>query len=390
MKNIAILIPNLKSGGSERVASTLSCMLEENFNVFVIVFDATDISYEYGGQLINMNILPSKTMLGKYINIAKRVFFLKRIVRREKIDIVCSFVSAADITNAFCKSGAKRIISCRGAALLEKLMKLYHKMCTKSDGILFNSRDMQNFYLKNYPQDKYKTFMIYNPFDITSIREKSKEELDREVADFISSHKVITTVARFVKDKNHWDLIKSFELLKEDIQDAGLMFVGHMGKYENDIKEMANKSKYKDDIIFIGYTSNPFKYVYNSNVYALSSSNEGFPNSLVEAMAVGTPVVSTNCLSGPKEILYNDINTEVTHESFSIADYGIITPCFEANADFNNDNKNNLHKIYADALKYALSGSKEISNIAKKAYIHSEQFDDKIITGEYENLFNNI
>ncbi len=384
MKKIAIVIPNLQSGGSERIASRLSIALEKKYDVYMILFNDNDISYDYGGQLISLNSGVNKSKLGKVFNVLKRICALRKIVKKNNIDIVCSFVSAADIVNAFCGLKVKRIVSCRGAAYLLENKKLYKKMCNYSDGILFNSEGLRDIYLESYPEDKDKAYVLYNLFDINNIRKKVEEPLSEEENEFFSSHKTVTTVARFVKEKNHWDLLKSFELLKEKVPDAGLMMVGHMGPYEDNIKEMAKQSKYKDDIFFAGYQSNPFKYVKASKVYALSSSNEGFPNSIVEAMAVGTPVVSTNCQCGPMEILFEE-KQEIKVNSYTEADYGIITPVFSAHPDFNINNKTPLHGIYAEALEKAMEKAD-----SDKAYERSMEYDEEKVIFMYEKLFENL
>ncbi|MDP4119058.1 MAG: glycosyltransferase [Bacillota bacterium] len=389
MKNVAILVPNLQSGGSERIVSRLSLAMQSKYNVFLIMFDTKDISYEHGGTLIDMNLPPVKGTVGKLLNMRRRINALKKIVKNQKIDIICSFTATADYVNAFSKADCKRLISCREATFMEKHLKRYKAMCKRSDGILFNAEGMREIYLNHYPKDASKTFMLYNLFDIEKINEKLQDALPEEYKTFFETHKVITTVSRFAKTKGQWHLIKSFEILKEKVPDAGLLFVGHCGALEQDIHKMAAKSKYAEDIKFTGFSDNPFKFVSKSDVYALCSLGEGFPNALVEAMASGAPAVATNCKTGPYEILFEKYKKGFDCEDYVIADYGIITPRFDDIVDFDLNNKSKRHKIYAGALERILTDKQLAIDLAEKGKKRAESYDQKLIINKYIKLLEN-
>jgi len=391
MKNIAFLVPNLHSGGSERIAARLSEMFCEKYNVFMVVFDASEISYKYGGKLVDLKLPAVSGKIGKILNLIKRVKAIKKLVKKEQIDVVCSFTSAADNANAYSRTKAKRLISCRGALFLEQNMKTYKKQCNATDGILFNSEGMRDIYLKEYPEDEKKAFVLYNLFDIGQIRQKAQEPLEPQFDEFMKTHKTVTAVGRFVPEKGHWNLIKAFELLKEKVPDAGLLFVGHMGSIEEKVREMAQKSRYSADIKFAGYSDNPFKFCKNSAVYAMSSISEGFPNALVEAMAVRVPVVSTNCKTGPAEILFKNSRSEISEENFTVGDYGIITPPFlQDKPDFDLDNKDKTHKVFAEAVEKAITDKELSLKLAADAYEKAESLDRQNMMNEYEKLFNQI
>jgi N-acetylgalactosamine-N,N'-diacetylbacillosaminyl-diphospho-undecaprenol 4-alpha-N-acetylgalactosaminyltransferase len=82
-----------------------------------------------------------------------------------------------------------------------------------------------------------------------------------------------------------------------------------------------------DRVIFCGFDNNPFKYVQRSDCFVLSSDVEGFPNVLIEALACGKSVISTDCSSGPRELLAPA--TDLHHRAinnYEIGEYGILTP----------------------------------------------------------------
>ena len=112
---------------------------------------------------------------------------------------------------------------------------------------------------------------------------------------------VILGAGRLVKQKNFSLLIKSFGLVRSRVP-CRLLIIGEGSEREN-LESEARETGFPDDIALIGFEDNPFPFMKQSNLFVLSSSWEGFGNVLVEAMAMGTPVVSTDCPSGPREIL---------------------------------------------------------------------------------------
>lgn len=112
---------------------------------------------------------------------------------------------------------------------------------------------------------------------------------------------VIIWVGRMEAQKNAVLLIEAFEQLRTATE-CRLAFVG-TGSEQSRLIERARASPYGDAIAFLGHQKNPYSFIRRSSVLALSSNWEGFGNVLVEAMALGIPVVSTDCPSGPAEIL---------------------------------------------------------------------------------------
>ena len=82
MKNIGIIIQKLKNGGAERAAANLSIDLSEKYNVYLIVFDSTDITYKYAGNLIDLKLPPQKSIFGKLRYMIKRISKVKKIKKQ--------------------------------------------------------------------------------------------------------------------------------------------------------------------------------------------------------------------------------------------------------------------------------------------------------------------
>ena len=138
---------------------------------------------------------------------------------------------------------------------------------------------------------------IYNPFDIEEIREKAEEKIDL-------AFDYIINVGNLAKVKNQALLLKAYSKLDTNLH---LVLLGK-GNQENNLKNLAKKLGIEKKVHFLGWQSNPYKYIKNAKLFVLSSNIEGFGNVLVESLILNTPVVSTNCPSGPNEILVDELS----------------------------------------------------------------------------------
>lgn len=390
MKKIAFVSPDLKSGGSERVAARLTHLFGGKYEVSYIVFDDSDISYSINAELINLNVPPSNNKLVKVFNTFKRAGGIRRVVKEKGIDAVMSFTSIANRAMRFSHAGCPTIGACRGYGDLEANTANYHKVISSGAVLLFNSTEMQEFYLAKYPDDRDKCITIENLIDFDRIQRKAKDDLPEEHKEFFANHKVITAVGILSRHKGHWDLLKSFEILRERIPDAGLVIVGHRGLLEAQIKEMARDHKYSDDILLAGYQSNPFKYIAHSSVFALSSVSEGFPNVLIEAMACGVPCVSTACKTGPREIMFNEFKPVEPKDEYIVCDNGILTPVFDGRVDFDYRNKNSAHYIFAEALERMMTDSEFSERLAGAGLERAARNGEDVIAHKYFDLIERV
>ena len=385
-KNIAFVTSDLKSGGSERVASRLTSLFGDRYNNYYIVFNSEDISYEINADLIDLDVPPSDSKPKKVINTFKRAAGIRRAVKEHDIDTLFSFTTIANRAMLFSRAKCKKIGACRGYEDLMLHPANYHRLIRFGTRILFNSRESQDYYLSKYPGDADMCVTIENLFDIDNIRTLAKEELPPEHADFYASHKVVSNVGILSRHKGHWDLLKSFEILKEKVPDAGLVIVGHRGLLEKQIKEMAANNKYADDILLAGYQSNPFKYLAKSDVYVHPSISEGFPNAVIEAMACGVPCVSTACATGPCEIMFDEYRKVEPKDGYIIADNGILTPVFDGRIDYDYSHKTREHEIFAGAVERVLSDRELAERLVRAGIARSDRCDEARIADRYSKL----
>lgn len=182
----------------------------------------------------------------------------------------------------------------------------FFKKLEKFDEICTVSQEMGKELIKLAPNLKEKQKTVYNPIDIEEIEKKALDdsELTEEEKVLIKSDYICSVGRLDESQKDFTTLIKAFgELKKERNIKEKLVIVGE-GTDKQNLEDLTKKLKIKD-VVFLGKKSNPYIWMKNSKLFVLSSKYEGFPTVLVEAISLKVPVISSDCPTGPKEILKN-------------------------------------------------------------------------------------
>lgn len=332
MKKIAILVPQLAGGGAERVASNLSLNLtDDKYDKHIIVYDDEKVDYPYKGKFISLNAKATIHPVGKIINFIKRITRLRKIKKQYKIESTLSLLSGPNIVNILSKSNDKVIISVRNYiskssnGFYGKIYKLLIKLLyNKADLIVVVSEAIKKDLIKNYSLKEEKIKVIYNPYDIERINHLASESIEEKYSEIFKNPTVIT-VGRLSKQKGQWHLIRAFKKVKEEIPNAKLVILGQ-GELQDYLIKLTINLGLKNDIYFLGFQKNPFKYIARSTLYVFPSLYEGFPNALCEAMACGIPVISADCKSGPREILATSTDIDMETNEIELGEYGVLFP----------------------------------------------------------------
>ena len=160
-----------------------------------------------------------------------------------------------------------------------------------ADGIITNSKGSKKS-LEHFILNKKKIITIYNPYLKNINKKKNKKD------------KFLISIGRLQKQKDHETLLKAFHILSKKNKDYKLLILGH-GKLESKLKKITEDFKIKDRVIFKGWVNNTLPYLKRSKLFILSSVYEGLGNVLIDAINYNTPCISTDCYSGPSEILLN-------------------------------------------------------------------------------------
>lgn len=326
MKKIAFVISSLTGGGAERVAINLCEFFNEQYlsevTCDLIVLNNTgDYIYHGPKHIINKNYS------GK--NMVKKIFYhiigyrwkLLQIKKKHNYDQVISFATLANKLNIQTYYNEDTIVSVRNYLSLnlnEKQKKHVRKLYKKADKIVAVSQACKEDLIKEFYLDANKIQVIYNPYQIAKIQ-KAKEASIGPDSSYYRKNKTIIAVGRISRQKAFWRMIKAIASIKEEDPEITLLILGkelNGQEMTQKLQHLIDKYKLHEQVHLLGFKSNPYAYISRANIYVLSSLYEGFPNGMTEAMILGKPIVSVNCLSGPSEIL-ND------------GEYGIIIPQYD-------------------------------------------------------------
>lgn len=144
--------------------------------------------------------------------------------------------------------------------------------------------------------------VIYNPIDAESIQTSARQPANHRWLND-NTVPVIIAVGRLSAEKDYMTLLQAFSQVRKRVR-SKLIILGE-GEERERLEAAVRSLGLKDDVDMPGFIVNPFSYIARANVLVLSSLYEGLPNVLIQSLVLGTPVVSTDCESGPREILNN-------------------------------------------------------------------------------------
>ena len=236
-----------------------------------------------------------------------------------------------------------------------------------------------------------KLYVFGNPFDVNKIREMSNKPSPKELDEILKNNRCLVNVGSFKQAKNHANLLKAFEIIAREVKDVVLILVGADLYLKGQIEEMAKQSSYSDRIVFTGELNNPFAVEKKCSVFVFPSLAEGIPNALAEAMIVGLPVVSTNCPTGPAELL-SKTPFEICYneQGYCDSDYGVLVKPFTGPSLPNYNDINEEHLRFATPIIKALTDNHYYNELVKKSHLGSERFNIENYKGGLVQLINKI
>jgi len=310
---IVFIIPNLGKGGAERVlANVIEDLDRRIFEISCVFYDSRH-TYTIANDIniFTLSLMGSTNVIKKiYLSFA-RIIKIRNIINSQYPDVVVSFLPGVNLTAIAARMVSshkhKLIISEHSIPSLHLfgitnnfLKLLLRLLYNKADAIIAVSKGVKNDLIMNFGIDRNKIIVINNPINKERIQILSKEKII-ELKLFDSPIPVIITAGSLTEAKGQEYLLRAFKIVRTTIN-CKLLILGE-GHKEYVLKKIATRLGIINDITFMGFQSNPYKFIAHSSVFVLSSLWEGFSNVLVEAMACNVPVISTDCKSGPREII---------------------------------------------------------------------------------------
>jgi len=303
-------------GGEERVLlNVLKNLVELNYDVDLLItwnhkennlFEneiPKKVNYEF---LFNNYDGKSKIIKEIYRLWAKLTYLKKveKIIKEKKYDIVIDYSSnLLKYNNLDIKVPVFAWIHFSltfGEKLSADKIEKYKKQYKKYDKILAICDTMRDEFVEILGMEKNKVELVYNPIDLEAIRKKA-ETIYKKYENYLKQDYFLQ-VSRLTEQKQPEHLVDIYYKLKQQGIKEKLYFIGNGEKIEL-IKQKIREYNLENDVVLLGQIENPYPFFKNAKLFVHTAKYEGLPTVLLESLTLGTPVVSYDCPTGPKDIL---------------------------------------------------------------------------------------
>ena len=338
-KNVLFFCPSIEEGGVEKNLMNIANNLFGKYNIAVLTSN-TD-KKKYFNKKIKF-ISPESNFYNKKNRIIKSIictYFFFKFFKKKKLTLV-SFQSNI-VAIILAKIFKKKVIIRSNTSpssytknfLKKKIMKFFYAY---ADHIIVNSKDFSREFKKIF---SLKTIVIYNPIEeINVIKKLYNTKLDFNFFDKDKKSIKLLAIGRLVDQKDHITILRSLNHISKKIK---LCIIGK-GEKKKELLHYIKANNLSKKVKLIGFKNNIYPYIKKSDIFILSSKYEGLPNSLIEAKTCGIEIISTNCKTGPREILkgYKRYNF------FRIGDYKRLSNLIESYKKTNTLKKITLDKKF--------------------------------------------
>jgi glycosyltransferase involved in cell wall biosynthesis len=320
-RRIAFIVNSLTAGGAEHALVDLLAHLKDHLRDYAVHLVLLDVEEE-------LHTVPpwvEKHVLNANFSFFWSTVLLARILKELAPRVTVSFLNRSNCANVISSKLLKYpcIISERthptsrfGAGLSALITKAIMRLTyPHADQVIAVSEGVKRDLITNFGVHGAKLRVIYNPVDTSRICERVLEASSISIP-----QPYIVSVGRLVPSKNFPLLIESYR--SSNITE-NLVILGE-GEERRKLEGLVSTLGLDGRVILPGHTHNPYPIIGAARLFVSSSNLEGFPNALIEAMALGCPVIATDCQTGPMEILTGEMQAQCTGVTF--AQYGILVP----------------------------------------------------------------
>lgn len=351
---ITFYVPSLIGGGAERVVSNLASYLADiyKYDITIVIIAGKENTYPISPKVRIRQLWKMDEKNIRIIRIIKKLYRLIKVFRTEKSDVSVSFLHPFNMLCLLLKPimNGKLICTERNypGVYPRSRMILLNLFSFLADAWVYQTKENAKFYTNRY----IKKIFIPNAVDLK--------------LPMINCNKMkkIVSVGRLHPQKNFQCLLKAFANVVKMFPDYHLYIYGQGKEYQK-LLNLASKFKIVDNVHFVGFIDNIHQEIRDAEVFVMSSDYEGIPNALLEAMALGLPCISTDCLGGGAKLLINN------------RENGILVP-------------RNDDEALSIAIEELIGDNKLRKKIGLNASKVREQYSKDIIFGQWNNLFMEI
>ena len=363
--SIALAIPTLNGGGAERVMSTVAnYWAEHGHEVHLVTHDRPENDfYPLDGRVIRHGFdisKPPRHVLDTFRHNIQRITLPRRCLKDIRPDAVISFTMRMNVQNllALCGTDIPVIVSERNNPVAQRqphpfeLLRRY--LYPGASALVVQTEAARAWALGFMPHEK--VHVIPNPLSME--HDPGGKDMPGPEHRF-----VVCSAGRLIPSKGFDLLIQAFHIAARDKREWSLLILGE-GEDRPRLEGITSELGMQDRVHMPGRVKNPFAFMESSSLFVLSSRHEGFPNALIEAMALGLPVISTDCPHGPSEIVTDGVD-------------GILVP----NGDF---------QALSSAMEHLMVHEDMRNRLGEHARVSSERFSLDTVMHQWESLLETI
>jgi glycosyltransferase involved in cell wall biosynthesis len=308
---VAFIVNDLSGGGAEKALLHLaSYLVERDHEVKLLTLHDHADAYPIDARIDRATLRTGQMARGpgRVSALPMQAAEAARWLRRWRSEVAVSFLARANLAHVMTRwfgnerpillteQVASRKVYPSGSVADRTMRYLIGRFYPRADGVFPSSQGVADG-LKAFGVARNKMHVVYNTVNLRMIRKCAAES----IALSSSSMFTIINIGRLVAQKDHATLLRAFAAARTEVP-ARLVILGQ-GPLQTELESLAERLGVRKDVLFVGWEDNPYAWLRRADLFVLSSIYEGFGNVVIEAMACGLPVVSTDCPSGPSEIL---------------------------------------------------------------------------------------
>ncbi|MDF5733267.1 MAG: glycosyltransferase family 4 protein, partial [Rhizonema sp. PD38] len=305
---LILIIYSLSSGGAERVMSIMAnYWVAKGWEIIILTFNAHTVTpfYYLDSRIIHIPLgiaANSPNLIIGICNNLKRIQTLKSVIVKSKPDAIISFMDTTNVITLLATRGLNVpvVISERNNPSMTNINEIW-KHLRQLTYLFADKLVVQNKTVLNYFSSTLQSSVCIIPNPVLS-PPKEKEPLEK-----LFGERSLIAMGRLERQKGFDILLQAFTKVKDHHPEWTLTIFGE-GGLRSELESLRNQLGLVERVHFPGVVKNSYQFLQQGDLFIMSSRFEGFPNALCEAMACGLAVISTDCPSGPSEIIRHDID----------------------------------------------------------------------------------
>lgn len=298
-------------GGAEKVAANLgNYFTDQGYEAHLLTFYEAPEKYPYHGIYHSFNESPKRHRLLKLFRVPWRIWQIAWYIKRHKIDVAYTFLEEANFYTLLAKLLFVRrvpvIVSVRNN--IRQRGRLFRwlsaRLYPKAHRVVSVTRVVEEMLTTDFGLTNTTT--IYNSLDMPYISARAQAPLPAEYQWLHEQSPLLITIGRLIQQKGQWHMIRAFAEVVKTHPQATLVMLSE-GEYRPQLESLIAACGLTDRVHLLGKHANVYQFLAAADLFVFTSLWEGMPNTMLEALSVGLPIITPDCPSGPREIIAPDV-----------------------------------------------------------------------------------